>query len=58
MPIPRLVQIWHRHYFYYQACPAGEMLRTLALTRFGIILFPGEASARPLGMDSINEIFA
>lgn len=53
-----LLYIRHSHYLDHQARPASEMLRSLSLARFGIILFPCEPCPFPFLEDVLYKVSA
>lgn len=49
-------QIGHRHHLHHHTGPAGEMLRPLSVSGFGIVLLPGESGLLPLPEDILNQV--
>lgn len=50
------LEIRHAHNLHHQAGPTGEMLRALALARFGVVLLPCKARELPIVEDGPHEI--
>lgn len=51
-------KVWHGHNFDHQTCPSSEMLSSLSVTSFGVVLLPCKSSFFPRVVDSVDEVFA
>ena len=51
-------EIRHRHNLNDQARPPCKMLRSLSLTRLGVVLFPRKARLFPAVVYSVDQVFA
>lgn len=49
-------QIWHSHDLNHKGGPAGKVSGSLALTRFGVVLLPGEVRLNPLIIYRLDKI--
>ena len=51
-------QIIHSHNTNNQTSPAREMLRSLSLARFRVVLFPGETRVGPFAVYVLDQVLA